>query len=298
MVKSEVDIEGRIDVMERKQRAEVIEGCSLGKNMSSNNDKIIISRRYIAVVDGVSSRNKVDDKTTLSDKIVEFFEYNLSRSKDFDKVLEETSKMTKEYKENNGFENCNKDGFVCGVIDKQERKVYILGDITLRLNDFVYTTYSKIDELKAMYRSYLINRYIKMGYSLDEIEDLDRNKRLETTILGVDQIGVDNGDKNAINNLVVQDMFIGCDSDFGYMVFNGGNHKIEYEVYDLNENDTVILASDGYPDVKGSWKETENELQKLLKEDRMCYKTNKQVRGCYKGNHSFDDRTYIKVIIK
>lgn len=278
--------------------SQVIEGWSLGKTDKSNNDKIIITKRYVAVVDGVSSRNILRGTYTLSDKIVGIFDKELKTGKDFEEVLDQTNRITKKFKEENKLEQCKKDGFVCGVLDKKKGKVYIIGDVTLRLNDFVYNVVSQVDELKALYRSYLINKYLKEGYSLQEIELLDKNRKLETTLLGINKKGEENGDKNAINNLITQDIFIGCESDFGYMAITGGEHKISYKEYDVKEGDTVILASDGYPDVKGTLVETERELNKLLEEDKMCYKINKQVKGCYEGNYSYDDRTYVRIEIK
>lgn len=271
------------------------EGLSLGKREHINNDRLVDFKRYIAVIDGVSSRNVVEGTTTLSDKIVEIFINNLKTGMDFNLVLEQTTKQTRQYKEDNNFINCKKDGFVCGVIDKREGKVYILGDITMKLNDFTYDKNPQIDELKSLYRSYLIHRYIKLGYTLDEIEVFDKNKQLETHLLGIEKIGIENGDNNAVNNLVSQDMFIGSECDFGYMVVNGGEHQLEYEVYDINKGDTIILASDGYPKIYNTLKETEDYLNKVLKEDRLCFKTNKQVTGCYKNQNSYDDRTYVKV---
>lgn len=72
--------------------------------------------------------------------------------------------------------------------------------------------------------------------------------------------------------LVTQDMFIRSECDFGYMVFNGGEHQLEYEIHDINKGDTLILARDCYPKVYNTLKETEDYLNKVLKEDRICLK--------------------------
>src|SRR5699024_3841275 len=95
----------------------VIEGWSIGKEEKLNNDRIIITKRYVAVVDGVSSRNIVEGTKTLSDKIVEIFEKNLRTGKDFEEVLDETNKGARDFKIKNNLTMCNKDGFVCGVLD-------------------------------------------------------------------------------------------------------------------------------------------------------------------------------------
>ena len=73
---------------------------------------------------------------------------------------------------------------------------------------------------------------------------------------------------------------------------------IEYsdivEVFALNENSEVVLASDGYPFLKETLKESEEELLKVLKEDPLCCTLNPSTKGIVKGNRSFDDRTYLR----
>ena len=55
----------------------------------------------------------------------------------------------------------------------------------------------------------------------------------------------------------------------------------------------LILASDGYPVLRDTWRETEDELQRLLREDPLCIHENAATKCLMEGQVSFDDRTYL-----
>lgn len=67
---------------------------------------------------------------------------------------------------------------------------------------------------------------------------------------------------------------------------------------DVPENVNYLsLASDGYSRIFSTLKETEDELERLLKIDPLCINENLGTKGRMEGNNSYDDRTYIKVEI-
>jgi dGTP triphosphohydrolase len=83
-----------------------------------------------------------------------------------------------------------------------------------------------------------------------------------------------------------------------YEVLNGKNLRYDLiKTYKVNTGDTVVLASDGYPVLKNTLEESENELKKVIKENPLCNKDYLSTKGVKKGNMSFDDRTYIKFIV-
>ena len=57
----------------------------------------------------------------------------------------------------------------------------------------------------------------------------------------------------------------------------------------------IILASDGYPRLMPTLKESEAELDRLLCEDPLCIKENIATKGLKIGQKSFDDRSYIRL---
>ena len=68
------------------------------------------------------------------------------------------------------------------------------------------------------------------------------------------------------------------------------------KVHKISESDfTIILASDGYPEVFNTLQESEDYLDYILKNDPLCYRIFKSTKGLKKGNLSFDDRAYVKI---
>jgi hypothetical protein len=87
----------------------------------------------------------------------------------------------------------------------------------------------------------------------------------------------------------------GIDPVFGYGVLNG--HPVPEQhiriIHTPNAKE-IVIASDGYPDIFMTLKETEKYLAKVIAEDPLCYKTNPQPKGVLNGQRSYDDRSYIR----
>ena len=57
----------------------------------------------------------------------------------------------------------------------------------------------------------------------------------------------------------------------------------------------VVLATDGYPMVRPTLSESEEELARVLAEDPLCFRRFRATKGRYRGTFSFDDRCYIRI---
>lgn len=56
-------------------------------------------------------------------------------------------------------------------------------------------------------------------------------------------------------------------------------------------------TSDGYPYLKTSLEETEQTLQEILRDDPLFFRKYKSTKGITEGAVSYDDRSYVKLII-
>ena len=56
----------------------------------------------------------------------------------------------------------------------------------------------------------------------------------------------------------------------------------------------IVLASDGFPFLKPTLRESEDALRQQLDNDPLCIETFKATKGLMEGNRSFDDRSYIR----
>ena len=89
------------------------------------------------------------------------------------------------------------------------------------------------------------------------------------------------------------------DGEFGYDAINGGPVKPEnVKIVPVKEGDFVVLASDGYPKLFDTLKETESYLFEALKKDPECIGVLRSTKGLKKGNESYDDRSYISFKVK
>jgi hypothetical protein len=59
----------------------------------------------------------------------------------------------------------------------------------------------------------------------------------------------------------------------------------------------LVLASDGYPRILSSLRESEDLLARLLTEDPLCIGQLRGTKGVTPGNESFDDRSYLRLRI-
>lgn len=67
------------------------------------------------------------------------------------------------------------------------------------------------------------------------------------------------------------------------------------KIIDVSQAREIVLATDGYPFLKPTLKESEEALEKLLREDPMLVTLYQATKGLAEGNNSFDDRAYIRV---
>lgn len=82
---------------------------------------------------------------------------------------------------------------------------------------------------------------------------------------------------------------------YGYGVINGTKvPDMHIEVYPAPHANEITFASDGYPEVERSLAETEKYLSAIVNEDPLMYRIHPQVKGVKKGHVSFDDRSYIR----
>ena len=108
----------------------------------------------------------------------------------------------------------------------------------------------------------------------------------------------DPGRDAIMDSLLDQYDYENIDHPYGYPVLNGYSFNRDYiQTYPVQEGETVILATDGYPSLHSTLRESEESLRRILVEDPLCLFEYKGTKGLSAGNTSFDDRTYWRGII-
>lgn len=261
--------------------------CGKENNFKTCEDGIFIGENLAAVVDGVTAKGTKlwDGRKSgcyAKDKIIEYLNLTSPEQSakelfcNLDAVLHDSIAPCKE-------ELLVEDYPRASVIvyNHYYKEIWSYGDCQCRLNDKVYSHVKKIDRLNADLRAYVLEYELLNGKTLEMLKAND---------LG----------RNAIQkNLQMQFQFENCTGEFGYPVLNGQGIREEFiKIYPVEQADEIILASDGYPVVGKNLSESEKELERILKEDPMCFRQFPSTKGVQRGNISFDDRAFCRIKIK
>ena len=263
---------------------EIIEQKSVSKtgNELNNEDGIFVSDNYVAVVDGATSKdsNLYEGRTggqVVRDIILETLA-KLSGNETFTEgVRIIQNEIEKQFSATQFFHACAS----AVIFNVKKRCIWMIGDCQACVNGKKYTNNKIIDDINSRTRAMVLEAFIMDGNPESEILKNDVGREMIMPFLKL------------------QRKFENKPGYFGYPVFN--NVEMPDEILhskivniDVPENSEIVLASDGYPELKPTLKESEEELANIIATDPLCYKTYFSTKVLKRGNVSFDDRTYIR----
>lgn len=267
---------------------EIIEQYIQGKrkDQSLNEDGLVITENYIAVIDGASSAapfNGVSGGLLAKNILVKGLSEMKTEDDGFevikrlDSLLHEAQKDFPESK----LDPAKRMYASLVIYSVKDRQIWNYGDCPFLINGTFHQFDKKIDTLNADVRSFITQAELSLG---KREEDILRNDVGATFI------------KTLLN---YQPVFANKSCEFGYPILDGyGINKDLFECIDVSDGDEVVLATDGYPKLCGTLEESERELSRILAEDPLCIMNeNRAVKGVYDGLDSFDDRCYIRFTV-
>ncbi|MBQ7897226.1 MAG: hypothetical protein IJ323_02260 [Clostridia bacterium] len=242
-------------------------------------DMLVETEYFCAVIDGVTSKydTSFDGKAggrkaaEIIAKIIEGLDEKAEANTVFHLLNDALKKACEEYNVEVG-----KHLQACVIIySKYYKEIWNYGDCTLMINGKEYRHEKAIDGILEGLRAFVIYSYLKDGGKPEELYKND---------IGRDAI---------LPYLKMQTAFANEKGYFGYPVLNGDKIVEESIIkYKVKTGDRVILASDGYPRLFPTLKESEEYLKKVLENDPLSICDNMQTKMTAKDNLSFDDRTY------
>ncbi len=160
------------------------------------------------------------------------------------------------------------------IYSMARREVWCFGDCGCRINDCCYSNAIPGDRLLADLRAYCLEAVRLQGI--------------------VCEGGTDYGREQILPWIKLNMLFANADGPFGYDIINGGEIRAErVKICPVQAGDRVVLASDGYPKLFLTWRETEDYLQWALVQDPDCVGLLRGTKGVAPGAVSYDDRSYI-----
>lgn len=261
----------------------IIEQFIMGKQKDQSlcEDGIFINHDFIAVFDGVTSKSSrtFDGKTGGRAAMEKALETMKSIPADIEKEELFTKINSAVLSLYNG--ESTSEAAVCGIVfSRHKKEIWSLGDCQCRINSQYYPHEKKVDTILSDVRALVLELARLEGVTDDELLKNDIGREFILPLLKK------------------QHILANSSSRFGYNVINGtpfSDDKIT--IHKVNDGDTVVLASDGYPFLYTSLDECEKELEKTIKENPLCDKLYKSTKGILSDNNSFDDRAFIKFIV-
>lgn len=271
----------------------IIESFIKGKknNKELCEDGLVITENYISIIDGVTSKGNTLWQNMTSGVYVKKLLINAINNMSpnlnaEDSILYLNTLIKEEYEKSNMYEYVKEHpeerlqaNLIVFNISKNE--IWMWGDCQALINKKLYHKEKKIDKILSEARSLLVDLELKNGKTVEDIIKNDTGRKYILPLL-----------KQSIvyNNTIGE---YGCNVLDGFEIMPKSVIKIK-----VKENDEIVLASDGYPVLKNSLKESEEKLLEILDKDPLLINIYKSTKGLQQGNISYDDRTYIKFVVK
>lgn len=252
---------------------------------SDNEDGIYISEKFVAVIDGATSKEAGSYKGLTGGQIVRNIIIDtLGKMTGREDCIEAIAMIQKAIEKEfpyNKFFHASASAVIYNI---SQHCIWMIGDCQAMVNGDIHTNKKVVDDILSQARAMALTALIMDGEDENQIAVKDVGREL------------------ILPFLKLQRLFENRMGYYGYLTFN--NESIDRNVLsskvvvvEVPEKSEVILASDGYPCLMSTLAESEKELARLIEVDPFCYKKNISTKGIRKGNISYDDRTYIRLIV-
>lgn len=267
----------------------IIETFLLGKQNNPNTceDGLAIGKNLIAVIDGVTSKGEVtyDGKKSgcyAKDLLVEYLLKDdvaqLPKEELFNMLSNIVRDASDSYPEMLSAIEPPKANVI--IYNNLYGEIWKYGDCQCAINGHVYRQEKEIDVLHGKLRAMWLETELLSGKTMENISEKDVGREF------------------ILHSIARQKFLENKKVSFGFPVINGDQIEPSFiQTFVVNPGDEIILASDGYPNLKGTLAESEHNLANLLKQDPLCFRINIETKGIQKDNISFDDRCYCRFIV-
>lgn len=169
------------------------------------------------------------------------------------------------------------------VYSNYYKKIWSVGDCQCKIGKRYYIFEKSVDDILANTRALYIELALLKGVSKEELMENDMGRAFILPLLK-EQIHLQNTTTSRYYYNAIDGFFWDADS-IG---------ELSLEDKDVK---TIILASDGYPRLFDTLKETEAYLKNVLINDPLLYQEHKTTKGLNPNHISYDDRAFIKIEI-
>jgi hypothetical protein len=270
---------------------QVLESFILGKtgNAAECEDGIFVNGNFLAVVDGVTSKGKhlfngMKSGCAAKNAVLgalETLEASVSSAASLDLLNDAIMGAYGDFLEIARADVGERMAVCIALYSVKRRELWCFGDCQCMINGELHRHEKEFDAIVSAVRALAIETALAGGADEKSLFDRDIGREFIMPLL----------EKEAI--------FVNRPGRFGFDMLDGISRPLyeRIKTYRLSPGDEVILASDGYPELCRTLEQSEAQLERVLKEDPLCYIENISTKGVKSGNISFDDRSYLKFIV-
>ncbi|MEM1484933.1 hypothetical protein V6615_08635 [Oscillospiraceae bacterium PP1C4] len=255
-------------------------------------DMIIVNDHFVCVCDGVTSKSDVtwDGKssgvmaTILIRQAVCAFPEEITCEQAISHILQQFQDFYREsgrleHMKMNPLDRCQ----ACAIIySRFHNELWMVGDCQAMVNGAQIDTGKALDDIYANTRALYLECEIAAGKTVEQLLEQDTSRDFILPLIKKCVVFANSE----------------LDSALCYGVIDGFPipEKLIRTVRLLPDAGEIVLASDGYPVLYPTLAQSEAYLQYLLEIDPLCFRIYKSAKGINKGNFSFDDRSYVRII--
>ena len=264
----------------------IIEQTTIGKkSQATNEDGIHADSRFVAVVDGSTSKTpiRIDPLMTNGQCCMHIVKEVIAQMpadiscEDFCQQV--TCRIHDTYLAH-GFDIQQlkdhpeqRTTASCVVYSERRKEVWMIGDCQCLIDGVLHGDPKPQEEFYAEKRAAFIRQALSEGHAISEFQQHDAGR-----------------------DLIVPAIIESCRyQNVLFSVFDGFPVSMPHvSIVSCQQAKEIVLASDGYPFLMPTLQESEERLADLLRDDPLCISIYKASKGLMQGNRSFDDRSYVR----
>ena len=179
------------------------------------------------------------------------------------------------------------------IYSEARHEIWLFGDCQAMINGKRISRMKRVDILLAELRSFVFQAQAAGHASTGGENPVPPPPSATSTAVFADP-----GRDAIMPFLKMQTNFANQRGEYGYFVFDGFTDP-RYPIYvaPVHAGDEVVLASDGYPVLRGTLDASEAELLRLRRKDPLLIREFKDTKGFSPTLESFDDRTYVRFVV-
>lgn len=263
----------------------IVEQFTQGKfdDPNRNEDRIIVTENFIAVLDGATAKKcgLLDGKTSgrfavdTAEKVFKEFSADVSAEEAVDALSRELDHRIAQFGDFS--QDIERPAYGFAAYSRHRRQIWRVNDVHVRMDDINHLGSKVVDDITYAARALMTDMALRGGMTVDDIRQKDVGREFIQPALDL------------------QHLLANRPGEYCFGVIDGRRVPRDFiEVLDASTVTEITLASDGYPDLLPTLAQTEKYLFDYMIEDPLLYKKHKSAKGVSTGQVSYDDRAYIR----